>query len=274
MNILYCGDVHIVSGLALSAISLKNHVDEPLHIYILTMSLAWNDKKYDPIPEEPVKRIEAMLQEKNPRSSVQIMDISDLFLKEMPSCNMGTRFTPYCMLRLYADLLPLPDKILYLDTDVLCRHDPLPFYDTDLKEAEVGGILDHYGKWFFHQKPFCMDYMNSGVLLLNMKRIRQTGLFRKCRQYCRSHQMFMPDQSALNKLVQKKVLFARRYNEQRKVYPDTVFQHFTTSFRWFPVFHTVSVKPWDRQGMHETLGLYEYDSIYDEYDNRFMKIPA
>lgn len=86
--------------------------------------------------------------------------------------------------------------------------------------------------------------------------------------------MFMPDQSALNKLVQKKVLFARRYNEQRKVHPDTVFQHFTTSFRWFPVFHTVSVKPWDRQGMHETLGLYEYDSIYDEYDNRFMKITA
>lgn len=34
---------------------------------------------------------------------------------------MGTRFTPCCMLRLYADRIPeLPDRLLYLDTDVLC----------------------------------------------------------------------------------------------------------------------------------------------------------
>ncbi len=35
---------------------------------------------------------------------------------------MKTRFTPCCMLRLFADeILELPDKILYLDNDVICR---------------------------------------------------------------------------------------------------------------------------------------------------------
>lgn len=272
MNILYCGDIHIAQGLVLSVISLKNHVREPLHIYVLTMSLTLNDKSYQPIDEQTISIIRTIIQEENPQSTVEAIDISDLFLNEIPHMNMSTRFTPYCMLRLYADKLDLPDKILYLDTDVLCRRSPLAFYEQDMEHYELAGVLDHYGKWFFHEKPFRFDYMNSGVLLLNLKMIRKTRLFERCREYCSTHQMFMPDQSAINKLVTYKKLFPRKYNEQRKLQYDTVFQHFTTSFRAFPIVHTVSIKPWNREGMHDVLHLHEYDNLYKEYD-RFIKIP-
>ena len=44
------------------------------------------------------------------------------------------------------------------------------------------GSLDYYGKWFFKNKKIKFNYINSGVLLLNLKKIRETKLFKKARQ--------------------------------------------------------------------------------------------
>ena len=78
--------------------------------------------------------------------------------------------------------------------------------------------------------------------------------------------MFMPDQSALNKLSTKKKIVSRKYNEQRKLKEDTVFQHFTTSFRFFPIFHKLTVKPWEVEKVHDKLKIFEYDDILEEYE--------
>ena len=77
----------------------------------------------------------------------------------------------------------------------------------------------------------------------------------------------MPDQSAINKYAVEKKLLARRYNEQRKLHANTVLQHFTTSFRFLPWFHKVSVKPWQIEKMHRVLKLHEYDALLEEYVN-------
>lgn len=267
MNILYCGDSNIEEGLALSALSLLDHQTEPLHLYVLTAGLTWQGKTYRPISSESLQKLEFYLQRRSPESTVSRFDITELMLSNLPEANMGTRFTPCCMLRLYADRIPeLPSRLLYLDTDVLCRGDLSEFYHQDLGRAELAGVLDYYGRWFFRNRPLHMDYLNSGVLLLNLDRIRQTRLFAWCLERCRTKNMFMPDQSAINKLAEEKRILPRKYNEQRKLKRDTVLQHFTTSFRLFPLFHTVSVKPWDREGLHNTLELHEYDGLLAEYD--------
>ena len=72
----------------------------------------------------------------------------------------------------------------------------------------------------------------------------------------------MPDQSAVNLVAKKKKLLPRQYNEQRKLKNNTCFQHFTTSFRFFPWFHTVTVKPWEIDRVHQILRIYEYDELY------------
>lgn len=77
----------------------------------------------------------------------------------------------------------------------------------------------------------------------------------------------MPDQSALNKLATVKRLDARRYNEQRRLQEDTVFQHFASTFRFFPVFHVLTVKPWQFDCVHEKLKLHEYDDLFAEYQS-------
>ncbi|MCC8162153.1 MAG: hypothetical protein LIO86_03035 [Lachnospiraceae bacterium] len=266
MNILYCGDKNIEKGLTLSALSLSRHIKEPLCIYVLTMSLWANGRNYAPVSRRGTLLLEQHLQEKNPKSSVRLIDITAEFQQTPPIKNMNTRFTPYCMLRLYADLLPeIPERILYLDSDVLCRRDFSAFYYQNMEKREIAGVLDYYGKWFFRKEPLHFDYLNSGVLLLNMREIRRTRLFRRCRGMCRTRKMFMPDQTALNRLSESKKICEGKYNEQRKLRKDTVFQHFTTSFRFFPLFHMVTVKPWQADRMHNELKLTVYDDILKEY---------
>ncbi|MFC6170567.1 glycosyltransferase [Loigolactobacillus jiayinensis] len=266
MNILYCGDSKVKDGLLISILSLLKNVTVPVHIYVLTATITTEDKQYQPITAETIQVIADLMQQKDHRHRITKVDVTELLKLDFPTQNLATVFTPGCMLRLFADEVPeIPDKILYLDTDVICRQNFVAFYEQNLAQLELVGVLDHYGKWFFHQQLDKLDYLNSGVLLLNLNMIRQTRLFANCRQLCQTKKMFMPDQTALNKFIQARKIAPRRFNEQRRLHANTVFQHFTTSFRFFPWIHTLTVKPWQVERMHDELKLYEYDDILTEY---------
>lgn len=268
MNILYCGDENIKDGLLISILSLLKHVTEPLEIYVMTLHLAAGEKICNPIPANFTEYVDAIVKKANPENFVMRIDATELFHQELPSANLDTRFTPCCMLRLWADEIPeLPDRMLYLDNDVVCRRDCAEFYYQDIEQYEIAGVLDYYGRWFFRKNPLRADYLNSGVLLFNLAEMRKTGLLRKCRKLCAEKEMFMPDQSALNLLAVSKKALPRRYNEQRRLHSNTVLQHFTTSFRFFPWIHTLTVKPWQIEEMHSRLKLHEYDEILEQYKN-------
>lgn len=273
MNILYCGDNNIEKGLIISVISLLQNCIEQLNIYVLTIDIDEGCINYKPVSSEVISYLNQEVKLYNPLNSIELINITKQFKLCMPLANMKTRFTPCCMLRLYADLIDeLPDKILYLDNDVICREDIYEFYSRDISECELIGVLDYYGSWIFRKDLLRRDYINSGVLLMNLDKIRETGLFDKCRKLCRDKKMFMPDQSSINKLSVYKQFADRRYNEQRKLHSNTVMQHFTTSFRLFPWIHMVRVKPWQIDKMHEVLQLHEYDNILEEYRRFIDKI--
>ncbi|MCD8108210.1 MAG: hypothetical protein LUE20_09675 [Oscillospiraceae bacterium] len=266
MNVLYCGDGNIERGLIISVMSLLENIHDELHVWVLTAEMDFRGKHISPVKEDVISALSDYMHSYSSDNSITLIDVSELFRKEVPEVNMGTRFTPFCMLRLFSDEVPeIPDKIMYLDNDVICRSDPGEFYNQDLRDYELAGVLDYYGSWFFRKNPFRRDYLNSGVLLMNMAMVRKTGLFKKCRRRCCEKEMFMPDQSAINKLSVSKKISPRRFNEQRKLKPDTVMQHFTTSFRFFPYIRTVTVKPWDIERVHDVLKLHEYDDLLSEY---------
>lgn len=275
MNILYCGDSNIADGVLISLLSLLKSAKEAVNVYILTASIKNGNTEISALSQDYADFLDKTAKEFGAENSVKLLDITNLFENDLPLANMDTRFTPCCMLRLYCDLVDgLPDKILYLDNDVICRKNPDEFYEQDMGDFELAGVLDYYGSWFFYNRPFKREYLNSGVLLLNIKKIKQTELFKKCRDMCRCKKMFMPDQSAINKLSKHKKICNRKYNEQRKLHGNTVFQHFTTSFRFLPWLHTVSVKPWNIDGMHQTLKLFEYDNLlisYQQYKDKYQK---
>ncbi len=266
MNILYCGDSNIENGLMLSIMSITDHVDTEIHFYVLTMTFETEEKEFTPVSDRSINLIRNYIKEINPGNTVKKIDITELFNEEIPGANVHTRFTPFCMLRLFADRVPeLPDTVLYLDNDVICRKSINELYYQDMSQYEISGVLDYYGKWFFRKNIFKADYINSGVLMMNLDIIRQTNLFGKCRKMCIEKKMFMPDQSALNKLSNYKKILPQKYNEQRKLRDNTVIQHFTTSFRFFPRIRMISVKPWQIDKMHQVLKLHEYDDLLSRY---------
>lgn len=275
MNILYCGNDKTEDGLLISILSLLKNAGETLNIYLLTMRLNFGDMDYSPISGFFAAYVDRLAKQANPDNSVILLDATNLFYNELPLRNLDTRFTPYCMLRMFADEIPeMPEKILYLDCDVICRKSFAEFYHQDISGYEFAGVLDYYGRWFFRRNFLHFDYQNSGVLLMNLRKIRETGLFRRCRRLCMEKKMFMPDQSALNKLAVAKKDFPRRFNEQRSLHRDTVLQHFTTSFRLFPWFHVMTVKPWEVEKVHRLLKLNEYDDLLAEYTHLLPEIKA
>ena len=262
MNLLYCGDSNIYDGLIISLLSIIKYTDKPLNVYLLSMKY----ENYKPLNNKQVKVLDKLVKEVNKDSFVKLLDITNIANKCLPIANIDTRFTPYCMLRLYADQIKeLPDKILYLDNDIVAFKDISPLYDTDITKYELTGVLDHWGQHFYQNRIIKKNYLNSGVLLLNLKLIKETHLFEECRNLCRDKKMLLPDQHALNYLAHSKKILPRIYNEQAKLTNKTVIRHFTTTFKFFPSFHTQTIKPWNIKELHETLNIYELDDILERY---------
>ena len=262
MNILYCGDSNIVDGLIISILSLIKHESGDLNIYVFSMD--YEDKKS--VSEKSIKKLDELVKKTNKNSFVKLIDVKKYFLEEIPLRNIDTLFTPYCMLRLYADLVPnMPSKIMYLDNDVIAYNSFKSFYDLDNSKYEIVGARDFYGKYFYSKNKIKKDYLNSGVLIMNLELIKKSGSFKKARFMCQTRKMLLPDQAAINKYCKPKLIVKRKYNEQHALKNDTVFRHFTTTFKFFPYFRTQKVKPWNIDRLHEILKCHEFDDILTSY---------
>ena len=278
MNILYCGDEGISRGVLISILSLLENNTEALNIYIMTIKY----ENVKPFSEKTAELLDGIVKGKkelgadfvkntNPKNFVKLIDATEVFVKNLPSKNMGSYFTPCSMLRLYADKVPelnKLDRILYLDYDVVCRKDISEFYHTDLTGMEAAGVLDIYGKRFYHYHGlFKQDYMNSGVMLFNMEECLKTRMFEKAVLLCGKRWMMLADQAALNKSIERRKILPLKYNDQReRPDRDTVLHHFSNNFKFWPFFRVQKVKPYEIEKVHEILKIHSYDDIFEEYN--------
>lgn len=128
----------------------------------------------------------------------------------------------------------IPDKLLYLDIDMMIGDDLSKLYNIDVSEYEYAAVKEKYGSIFI--RP---DYINAGMLLMNMKKIKETKLLEKARNLIKSKKMLFADQDAIFRSTSKKMLIPRKYNEQSKFNrKDTVVCHFCKRMLWFPYPHT------------------------------------
>ena len=267
MNILYCGDRGIARGTLVSILSILKYNPQVLHFYILTI----NYKDTKAFTEKSAKFLDELVKKMNKKSFVKLIDATDVFVKNLPKKNMGSYFTPCSMLRLYIDKVPeinQLDRVLYLDYDVVCRGDLSEFYDMDLANIEAAGVLDIYGRrWYHYHGLFKQDYMNSGVMLFNVQECLKSKMFERAAALCAEKWMMLADQAALNKTIEKRKLIDRKYNEQEeRPRKDTVLHHFSNNFKFWPYFRVQKVKPFEIDKVHEVLKITEYDDILEEYD--------
>lgn len=268
--ILYAGNVRVFDGMVISLLSVVKHCRAPLDVWILTMDLRDIDPAYAPVTEAQRAYLEEICRAKNAESSVRLYDAEKHYRETLLHApNQNTQYTPYTFLRLYADRIPdLPDRVIYLDTDTVAMGDVSELLAVRMNGAELAGVRDRYGYHFFG-----INYLNAGVLLLNLARIRETGLFAKCLDLCGHKKVFLPDQTALNRLAKKKKVLPRRFNEQKNIRKDTVIRHFSMIIRWIP-FRTQNIKPWNVEGVRSVLRVTEIDDILNDYLSRKPDFPS
>lgn len=150
--------------------------------------------------------------------------------------------------------------MLYLDADIMLNKDISRLYDLDISGVEYAAARDHYGKFLVHP-----NYINAGVLLFNMKKCRETGIFERARALIRVKKLTFADQSALIRSTSKKKMISGRFNDQKFLYKNTVIRHFSKRLFWLPYPHTENIKQWQVEKMRKKFGYRQFDDILDEY---------
>lgn len=263
MNILLCGNGKVFDGALTELISITNKTKEAITAYIFTMDLSRIKPEYTSIKDEQIEFLNEVVKTKNSKNQVIKVDITDIYEKEFGHCkNEDAYCTPYTLLRLLADLVPdMPDKLLYLDIDMMANGDISELYNTDITEYEYAAVKEKYGSVFIWP-----DYINAGMLLLNMKKIKETGLLVKARELIKNRKLIFADQSAIYYSTTSKLLLPRIYNEQSKFNKkDTVICHFCKRLLWKPYPHTENFKQWQIEEVHKILKCHAFDKDLEEY---------
>ena len=104
------------------------------------------------------------------------------------------------------------DKILYIDGDVLIQSDLVNLFETDIDKNYAGVVVDYGGLTYPSEfkkrlKIKHKYYFNSGMMLLNLKKLREDNIPAKLVDYRIHGRNFYMDQDALNVVFKENVKY-------------------------------------------------------------------
>lgn len=264
VNILFCGNDRVFDGMLTASLSILKRTEsrEPFHFYVYTMDVSHIKDTYKPVSDAQIEFFRGVIREYNPENEVIKIDVTDIYQREFGGCpNEDAYCSPYTLIRLFADEVEgMPDKLLYLDIDLMFNGDIHLLWDIDVEGYEYAAARDHYGKYLINP-----NYVNAGVLLFNMVEIRKTGLLEKARELIRTKKLVFADQSAIIRSTTKKKMLPQKFNDQKFLHKHTVVRHFSKRLFWLPYPHTDNIKQWHVSRVHKVFGYYCFDDILYEY---------
>ncbi|MGD9153549.1 MAG: glycosyltransferase family 8 protein [Gammaproteobacteria bacterium] len=122
-------------------------------------------------------------------------------------------------------LIPKLNKTIYIDADTIVTGDLSELYYTDLNDNYIGAVIEP--PFEFDEKTHGYDairhmkldidtfYFNSGVLLMDLNKLRKINFIKKCQNYFNKYinNIVWPDQDILNGVLGEKTLFiAPKFN--------------------------------------------------------------
>ena len=263
INILYCGNYKVFDGMLTTSLSMlkRSKSDEPITFHIFTMDVSHLREDYLPVTEKQLAFFNEVIKEYNKENKAILVDVTQFYKNYFTGCpNEDAYCSPYTLIRLFADLVDMPSKVLYLDCDIMFNKDVHLLYDKDLGDYEYFASRDHYGKFLVNP-----NYINAGVILFNMKKCKETGLFQKAREWIQKKKLVFADQSAIIRSTTKRKVLSQRFNDQKFLYKNTVIRHFSKRLFWLPYPHTDNIKQWHVSRVHKVFKYYNFDDILFEY---------
>ena len=153
-------------------------------------------------------------------------------------------------------------KVLYLDADTIVQEDLKKVYSTDVSSVYLAATKDG----LMYQHAYHMEeiglkwrnfYFNSGVMLLNLKKMRKDNIEAKSIRYFQTNKEVFGDQDVLNVVVKDKVIpISYRYNlnstffEEKdaeflsKFYGEKIYPTPRENYNKAAVLHFSGFKPW------------------------------
>ena len=138
---------------------------------------------------------------------VQCIDVSNQRFFRQNGPNMNSRYTYMALMKVtYAKLFPQYDRILSLDVDTIVVDDISELWD--LKLDGIPGTSTYYMAGV--REPYKSRdgylYINSGVLMFNLKALRETHMDQTLIDVLNEIRYTFPEQDAINKKCQGRML--------------------------------------------------------------------
>ncbi len=264
VNVLFCLDNKCFDGLLITCLSMAKTTKHPLNIFIGTGNFITKKKKYAAFRQEQLDFIAEKVKKHNPNISFHLLDLTDEMMEHLgKSVNYNGKFSPLSLIRLLSDFHPeFGNKLLYLDVDLVIMDDIYKVFSTDLGNNDIGMVKDEVGSHWLGK-----NYCNSGVLLMNLAKLRENHHFDIVRKKVINNKYFMPDQTALNRGLSKtKQILSPRFNDQHFIHEDTVIRHYC---QWIKInkkgIGNVAEKPWNVEKFRKTYGEDTHKELLDEF---------
>ena len=140
---------------------------------------------------------------------VRIVNVSEVgkeMLKHSP--NFGTRFTYLALIRVAASKFIDADRVIQLDCDTIVCDSLNELWNVDFDGCHYAAVPEYKGTF----KPYGDRYYNAGVMVQNLKLIRETGMDNKMINWLNTNRVPYIDQDAFNCMCKAKELPVR-FNE-------------------------------------------------------------
>ncbi|KIL58176.1 glycosyltransferase family 8 protein [Amanita muscaria Koide BX008] len=153
INVVFTVDSQYAMPVAVAIRSILEHTMARITIYVVNYGISDDDR-------EKIK------------SSIPLRENSTLMFLTPPKTGLGTSLgVTWAKLELH-QVVPV-ERILYLDADILVRHDLKALWETDLRGKSIGSVVD-VGHPMGHSGIKRGQYFNAGLLLMNLTNIRSS----------------------------------------------------------------------------------------------------
>lgn len=143
---------------------------------------------------------------------INVNKTKEYITKDSP--NYNTKYSKMSYIRCYFTKLLKCDKIIYVDTDTLITDSIQELWEMNLGNNVIAGVHE-YGDWDNHLGIVGVNdtYINSGVLLMDLKKIRKEKLDDKMIDLLNNNRYDYPDQDVINIVCKDKIkLISNTYN--------------------------------------------------------------
>ena len=244
MTVCYGTDASFMPGAAVSAFSVAaENPQSDIAFHIFTNGI-------DDIHRA---RFEAFAE--NERVSVVIHIINSDLLTSLPENKLWSTAIYYRFI--IADYFyQKKEKVLYLDSDIVCTGPLQPLFDIGLEGNTVAAVTERDERWWANraeslgEKALAKGYYNSGVLLIDTQRWYQQDVTPRAVALLRDpdvvSRLSYYDQDVLNLITCGRVLFIdRKYNVQYSLNYELQNRHPRPNEREAVLLHYIGpTKPW------------------------------